>query len=87
MLELLESAKQEDARFTTGGQPTQLPGELANGLFIQPTVLADATPDMRVAREKIFEPVITILKYTGIDEVISLAINTEFSLEGVVGSD
>lgn len=83
-----ESAKQEGARFTTGGEPAQLPGELADGLFIQPTVLADVTPEMRVAREEIFGPVITILKYTNIDDAISLANNTEFGLGGIVfGSD
>src|SRR5699024_518841 len=84
VLEHLESAKQEGARFTTGGEPTQLPGELAEGLFVQPTVLADVTPGMRVAREEIFGPVITILKYNDVDEAIGLANNTEFGLGGIV---
>jgi len=88
VLEHLESAKQEGARFTTGGGPAQFNGELAKGLFIQPTVLADVTPEMRVAREEIFGPVITILKYEGIGEAIRLANNTEFGLGGIVfGSD
>lgn len=84
VLEHLESAKQEGARFSTGGEPAQLHGELADGLFIQPTVLADVTPEMRVAREEIFGPVITVLKYTDLDEAISLANNTEFGLGGIV---
>ena len=84
VLEHLESARQEGAHFTTGGEPTQLTGELAEGLFIQPTVLADATSDMRVAREEIFGPVITILKYNDLAEAISLANNTEFGLGGIV---
>lgn len=88
VLEYLESARQEGARFTTGGEPAQLDGELADGLFIQPTVLADVTPEMRVAREEIFGPVITVLKYTDIDEAIRLANNTEFGLGGIVfGND
>src|SRR5699024_4172014 len=63
-------------------------GELADGLFIQPTVLAEVTPQMRVAREEIFGPVITILKYTDIGDAISLANNTTFGLGGIVfGSD
>src|SRR5690625_6066436 len=80
----LESARAEGARFTTGGKPAQLNGELADGLFIQPTVLADVTPAMRVACEEIFGPVVTILKYNDTDEAISLANNTEFGLGGLV---
>src|SRR5699024_2415938 len=60
VLEHLDSAKAEGARVTTGGEPARLDGELAEGLFIQPAVLADVTPEMRVAKEEIFGPVITI---------------------------
>src|SRR5690625_2829723 len=42
--EHLESAKQEGARFTTGGGPAQFNGDLEKGLFIQPPVLAVVTP-------------------------------------------
>src|SRR5699024_2681264 len=84
VLQYLESAKLEGARFATGGQPAQLDGELADGLFIQSTVLADVTPEMRVAREEIFGPAHTILKYDDLDEAISLANNTEFGLGGIV---
>jgi len=87
VLEHLDSAKQEGARFTTGGGPAQLDGELTDGLFIQPTVLADVTPDMRVAREEIFGPMITILKYTDLEEAIRMANNTEFGLGGIVFGD
>lgn len=88
VLEHLEAGKAEGARFTTGGGTTNLNGELADGLFIQPTVLADVTPEMRVAREEIFGPVITILKYSDVNEAISMANNTEFGLGGIVfGSD
>ena len=88
VLEHLESAKQEDAVVTIGGEPAQLNGKLEDGLFIHPTVLADVTPEMRVAREEIFGPIITILKCTDTDEAISLANNTEFGLGGIVfGTD
>src|SRR5699024_7146552 len=83
VLEHLESAKAEGARFTTGGEAVQLNDELAEGLFIQPTVLANVTPEMRVARKEIFGPVITILKYNDLDEAISLANNTELCLGGI----
>ena len=51
-------------------------------------MLADVTPEMRVAREEIFGPVITIHKYDDLDDAIDLANNTEFGLGGIVfGSD
>ena len=88
VLDHLASAKEEGAQVSTGGGTAQLDGELTDGLYIQPTVLADVTPEMRVAREEIFGPVITILKYSDIDEAISLANNTEFGLGGIVfGAD
>lgn len=88
VLEHLDSAKQDGARVTTGGGTTNLYGEFSDGLYIQPTVLADVTPEMRVAREEIFGPVITVMEYTDVDEAISLANNTEFGLGGIVfGTD
>jgi aldehyde dehydrogenase (NAD+) len=81
VLGYLRSAHDEGARVTTGGRAR--PG---TGYFIEPTVLADVTPDMRVAREEIFGPVITILKYRSIDEAIEVANNTEFGLGGLVFS-
>lgn len=77
----LESARDEGARITTGGGRAEGPG-----WFVQPTVLADVTPDMRVAREEIFGPVITILSYETIDEAVALANNTGFGLGGIVFS-
>lgn len=88
VLAYLQSARYEGARVTTGGGPASLQDPLANGYFIQPTVLADVTPNMQVAREEIFGPVITLLKYESIEEAIDLANNTEFGLGGIVfGTD
>lgn len=81
VLGYLRSAHDEGARATTGGGARPGPG-----YYIEPTVLADVTPDMRVAREEIFGPVITILKYRSIDEAIEVANNTEFGLGGLVFS-
>ncbi|MGP4994055.1 aldehyde dehydrogenase family protein [Glutamicibacter ardleyensis] len=68
----------------TGGGKAQLAGELANGFFIQPTVFAEVTADMRISREEIFDPVITVLKFESEAEAIDLANNTEFGLGGLV---
>ncbi|WP_107766874.1 aldehyde dehydrogenase [Nocardioides terrigena] len=77
----LESAREEGARVTTGGRA--VPG---TGYFVEPTVLADVTPDMRVAREEIFGPVVTVLRYEGVDEAVAIANDTPFGLGGLVFS-
>lgn len=94
VLEYLDSGQQEGARVVTGGQvlaADRRGAGLADGVFIEPTVFADVTPDMRIAREEIFGPVLTILKYddsNGIEEAVQLANNTEFGLGGLVfGAD
>ncbi|WP_020389618.1 aldehyde dehydrogenase family protein [Kribbella catacumbae] len=81
VLGYLRSAEEEGARATTGGRARD-----GVGYFVEPTVLADVTPDMRVSREEIFGPVITILRYDTVDEAVELANNTEFGLGGLVFS-
>nr|WP_085998962.1 aldehyde dehydrogenase family protein [Nocardia higoensis] len=78
----LESAHEEGARAVLGGHPLHSDG----GWFIQPTVFADVTPEMRIAREEIFGPVISVLRYDDIDEAVDIANNTPFGLGGVVFS-
>jgi betaine-aldehyde dehydrogenase len=63
ILDFIESAKQEGGRLLCGGGRPADPA-LANGLFIEPTVFADVSPDMRIAREEIFGPVLSILKWS-----------------------
>ncbi|UTT69711.1 aldehyde dehydrogenase family protein [Arthrobacter sp. DNA4] len=88
VMEYVESGLAEGARATTGGRAASLTGGLENGYFVEPTVFADVTPDMRIAREEIFGPVITILKYNdaggSVEEAVALANNTEFGLGGLV---
>lgn len=92
VMEYIASGHEEGARAVTGGTPASNLGEgLESGEFITPTVFADVTPKMRISREEIFGPVITILKYDdsqGVDEAVTLANNTKFGLGGIVfGSD
>ena len=68
-------AVQKGARVITGGQRHAL-----GGCFYQPTVLADATPDMRVAREEIFGPVAPLFRFSSEEEAIAMANDTEFGL-------
>ena len=71
----------EGARLVTGGAG-------AGGLFVQPTVFADVTDTMTIAREEIFGPVMTVLDFDTEDEVIARANATEFGLAaGVFTAD
>jgi aldehyde dehydrogenase (NAD+) len=80
VLGYLASAHEQGARVTTGGRRA----DRDRGWFIEPTVLADVTPDMRVAREEIFGPVLTILEYKDVDEAVKIANSTGFGLGGLV---
>ena len=55
-LDYIEIAKAEGARCVLGGGPAERP-ECGDGWFIEPTVFADVTPEMRIAREEVFGPV------------------------------
>ena len=63
ILGFIESAKQEGGRLLHGGGRPSDPA-LAKGLFIEPTVFADVKPTMRIAREEIFGPVLSIFKWS-----------------------
>ncbi|PWI07543.1 aldehyde dehydrogenase [Streptomyces sp. NWU339] len=78
----LDSAHAEGARATVGGRPA----DTERGWFIEPTVFADVTPGMRIAREEVFGPVVSVLRYDDIDEAVALANDTSFGLGGVVFS-
>ncbi len=82
----IETGKAEGATLLTGGG---IPNHVsAEGTYIQPTVFADVTDDMTIAREEIFGPVMCVLDFDGEDEVIGRANGTEFGLSaGVFTSD
>jgi aldehyde dehydrogenase (NAD+) len=79
ILSLIESGKKEGAKLCTGGSRI---GE--RGFFVQPTVFADVHDDMRIAREEIFGPVMQILKFKSVDEVLQRANNTSYGLAAAV---
>jgi betaine-aldehyde dehydrogenase len=66
----IDSAKREGARLVTGGGRPSDPA-LAAGLYVEPTVFADVTPGMKIAREEIFGPVVAVFKWN--DEPAMLA--------------
>lgn len=70
VMSYIESGKAEGARVVTGGHAIT-DGDLAGGNFIAPTIFADVTPDMRIAREEIFGPVLAVRRWS--DEADMLA--------------
>ena len=80
ILSYIEKGKSEGARLVCGG------GALATnvGQFIQPTVFADVTMDMAIAREEIFGPVLTITPFEGFDEALEIANDTIYGLSASI---
>ncbi len=71
----LADAMEKGARILTGGNPHDL-----GGLFFQPTIVADATPDMKVSTDETFGPFAPLFRFKDEDEVIKLANDTIFGL-------
>jgi aldehyde dehydrogenase (NAD+) len=83
---LIQKGVDEGATVVVGG-PGRPPG-LDTGYYVKPTVFADVTNDMTIAREEIFGPVLCILGYDDIDHAIEIANDTEYGLAGFVsGAD
>jgi phenylacetaldehyde dehydrogenase len=77
---LIESGREEGARVAAGGE--QIAG--MGGYFLQPTVFADTTHDMRVVREEIFGPVLVSMKFESDDDIAAIANDSEFGLAASV---
>jgi len=73
----------EEGRLVAGGEVIDTPEK---GYFVQPTVIADVSPDARISLEEIFGPVLAIIKARDYDDALAIANNTEFGLTGAVYS-
>ena len=82
--ELIQAGIDEGATLVAGG--TGRPEGIDAGFYVKPTVFADVTNDMRIAREEIFGPVLCILPYDSEDEAIAMANDTPYGLSGYVSS-
>ena len=76
----------EGAKLVCGG--ADAPAGHDRGYFVQPTVFSEVTPDMTIAREEIFGPVLTIMAYEDEDDAVRIANDTDYGLSGsVYGAD
>jgi len=79
----VEEARADGARVVAGGRRPSEP-HLQAGFFYRPTVITDVRRDMRIVREEVFGPVLTIETFTTEDEAITLANDTTYGLTGGV---
>ena len=80
----IEKGVEEGARLVAGG--AEPPEGLERGYFVQPTVFSDVTPEMTIAQEEIFGPVLAIMPYDDEDDAVRIANDTEYGLAGGVYS-
>jgi len=75
---------EEGAELAYGG--TERPAGLDRGYFVQPTVFGAVRPDMTIAREEIFGPVLSVIPYDAVEEAVAIANGTPYGLAGAVWS-
>ena len=81
---LIETGIKEGAELVAGGPG--LPPGVNRGYFIRPTVFANVTPDMTIAREEIFGPVLSVMTFADEDDAVEIANDTPYGLAGYVQS-
>jgi len=82
VIKMIEIGISEGARLVAGG--IERPDGYDKGYYVKPTVFADVTNDMTIAKEEIFGPVLCIMKYETEDEAIDIANDSEYGLAGYV---
>ena len=81
---LLQKGIDEGATVVAGGPGR--PDGLDTGYYVKPTVFADVTNDMTIAREEIFGPVLCMIEYDDVDHAVEIANDTEYGLAGYVAA-
>jgi acyl-CoA reductase-like NAD-dependent aldehyde dehydrogenase len=82
VLDFVDGAVAEGALVVAGGQTVERPG-----YFVEPTVLADVRPDMRVAREEVFGPVLAVMRFSAEEEAVRMANESPFGLAAGVWTE
>jgi aldehyde dehydrogenase (NAD+) len=86
MLKYIESAKKEGATIALGGR--QLKGGIYDkGYYFEPTIITNVTPEMKVAKEEIFGPILLMIRVNSFEEAITVSNNTEYGLSASLFTD
>jgi len=83
VMSYIESGKQEGARLIAGGN---LALDKGSGYFIEPTCFVDVTNDMKIAREEIFGPVLSVIAFEDDEDAIRIANDSDYGLSGSIRS-
>ena len=86
ILDYIEIAKGEGARCILGGGPATSP-DLPGGQFVEPTIFTDVKPEMRIAKEEVFGPVLSIIGFDDEEQAIEMANNTIYGLAAGVWTE
>jgi aldehyde dehydrogenase (NAD+) len=83
ILDYIECGKRDGARLLAGGE-RDCDGGKAKGFYVKPTVFADVRPEMTIAREEIFGPVVCAIRFSDAAEAVRIANNTTYGLAAAV---
>ncbi|KXX60098.1 aldehyde dehydrogenase [Rhodococcus sp. LB1] len=81
VLGYLDLAQREGAKAVTGGGPAT---RFDRGYYVEPTVFRDVTPEMRIARDEVFGPVLAVVPYRDLDEAVAIANDSPYGLAATV---
>ena len=83
VMKYIQSGKDEGAKLLLGGDQNKS-GDLKNGFFINPTIFCDVKPDMKIAKEEIFGPVISVIDWDDYDEMVKIVNSTQYGLTTMI---
>jgi aldehyde dehydrogenase (NAD+) len=83
VLRYIKAGRAEGARLAVGGKRA-VKGDLRKGYFIEPAVFADVSPEMRIAREEIFGPVVSVIMAKGLEDALSIANSSDYGLSSSI---
>jgi acyl-CoA reductase-like NAD-dependent aldehyde dehydrogenase len=84
VLDYLKIAREEGCRVVCGGGPLEMASPFGGGLWVQPTILADVAPGMRVHDEEIFGPVLSVVAFENERQAVEISNGVEYGLSGSV---
>jgi acyl-CoA reductase-like NAD-dependent aldehyde dehydrogenase len=85
VMEYIDIAKADGARLMAGGKRPE-GKEFDRGYWVEPTVFADVTADMRIAQEEVFGPILSVMRWREPEEAIQIANSTEYGLTASIWS-